>query len=169
MVSKIDRPYTMVWNVVPFFPFFKNIFQERRCSCTQVQYLIGVQYAYLFCTRRLMCLTLFRLNLDQICLGCNVPNWSASGVPTSHFRGTEIYCWRQVSCKKIIPINHHCVHIMHNIRLCEQEKSVKTSYQESENRHKTFFRLRSSTMQSFSVHFVYNYIMYNYIMYNYIM
>ena len=164
MVSKIDRPYTMVWNVVPFFPFFKNIFQERRCSCTQVQYLIGVQYAYLFCTRRLMCLTLFRLNLDQICLGCNVPNWSASGVPTSHFRETEIYVGDRFHAENYPhkpPLSTH-----HNIRLCVHEKSVKTSYQESENRHKTFFRLRSSTMQSFSVHFV-NYIMYNYIMYNY--
>ena len=101
-LSKIDLTqwYEMLCH---FFPSLINIFQERRCSCTQVQYLIGVQYAYLFCTRRLICLTLFRLNLDQICLGCNVPNWSAPGVPTSHFRGTEIYCWRQVSCKKLSP------------------------------------------------------------------
>ncbi len=47
----------------------------------------------------------------------------------------------------------------HDISLCKQEKSVKTSYQESENHRKNFFRLRSSTMQSFPVHFLYNYLM----------
>lgn len=47
----------------------------------------------------------------------------------------------------------------HDIRLCMQEKCVKTSYQESENHRKNFLRLRSSTMQSFSVHFLYNYLM----------
>ena len=47
----------------------------------------------------------------------------------------------------------------HDIKLCEQERSIKTSYQESENHRKNFLRLRSSTMQSFSVHFLYNYLM----------
>ena len=47
----------------------------------------------------------------------------------------------------------------HDIELCEQATSLKTSYQESENHRKNFLRLRSSTMQSFSVHFFYNYLM----------
>ena len=47
----------------------------------------------------------------------------------------------------------------HDIKLCEQERSIKTSYQESENHRKNFLRLRSSTMQSFSVRFLYNYLM----------
>lgn len=47
----------------------------------------------------------------------------------------------------------------HNIRLCEQLLSIKTGFQESENHRKNFRRLRSSTMQSFRVHFLYNYLM----------
>ena len=47
----------------------------------------------------------------------------------------------------------------HDVRLCEQSHSIKTSFVESENHRKNFRRLRSSTMQSFPVHFLYNYLM----------
>jgi len=47
----------------------------------------------------------------------------------------------------------------HDIRLCEQANTIKTSYQESENHRKNFLRLRSSTMQNVPVHFMYNYLM----------
>jgi hypothetical protein len=47
----------------------------------------------------------------------------------------------------------------HNINLCDQAKTIKTSYQESENHRKNFLRLRSSTMQCFPVHFIYNFLM----------
>jgi hypothetical protein len=47
----------------------------------------------------------------------------------------------------------------HDINLCEQGNTIKTSYQESENHRKNFLRLRSSTMQSFPVHFIYNFLM----------
>jgi hypothetical protein len=47
----------------------------------------------------------------------------------------------------------------HNLKYLEQAYTVKTSYQESENHRKNFLRLRSSTMQSFPVHFTYNYLM----------
>jgi len=47
----------------------------------------------------------------------------------------------------------------HNLQHCNQAFTIKTSYQESENNRKNFLRLRSSTMQSFPVHFLYNYLM----------
>lgn len=47
----------------------------------------------------------------------------------------------------------------HNIDLCMQANTVKTSYQESENNRKNKKRLRSSCMQSFHIHFFYNYLM----------
>ncbi len=47
----------------------------------------------------------------------------------------------------------------HDINLCAQGNSMKTSYQESENHRKNALRLRSSCMQSFSVHFLYNFLM----------
>ena len=47
----------------------------------------------------------------------------------------------------------------HDLRLCQQANTIKTSYQESENHRKNFLRLRSSTMQTFPVHFMYNYLM----------
>lgn len=47
----------------------------------------------------------------------------------------------------------------HNINLCLQANSVKTSYQESENNCKNIRRLRSACVQGFGVHFLYNYLM----------
>lgn len=47
----------------------------------------------------------------------------------------------------------------HDIRLCHQRDTIKTSYQECQNNSKNVKRLRSSTMQSFPVHFVYNFLM----------
>ena len=50
-----------------------------------------------------------------------------------------------------------CEH--HDLRLCQQANTIKTSYQESKDHRKNFLRLRSSTMQTFPVHFMYNYLM----------
>lgn len=47
----------------------------------------------------------------------------------------------------------------HDINLCLQANSVKTSYQESENNRKNIRRLRSACVQGFGVHFLYNYLM----------
>lgn len=47
----------------------------------------------------------------------------------------------------------------HNINLCLQRDTIKTSYQECQNNSKNLKRLRSATMQSFPVHFVYNFLM----------
>ena len=47
----------------------------------------------------------------------------------------------------------------HDINLCIQRDTIKTSYQECQNNSKNIKRLRSSTMQSFPVHFIYNYLM----------
>lgn len=47
----------------------------------------------------------------------------------------------------------------HNINLCLQRDTIKTSYQECQNNSKNLKRLRSATMQSFPVHFVYNFPM----------
>lgn len=47
----------------------------------------------------------------------------------------------------------------HNINNCAQAFTLKTSYQESENNRKNKNRLRSSCMQSFHIHFYYNYLM----------
>ena len=47
----------------------------------------------------------------------------------------------------------------HNINLCLQANTVKTSYQESENNRKNIRRLRSACVQGFGVHFLYNYLM----------
>ena len=47
----------------------------------------------------------------------------------------------------------------HNINNCAQAFTLKTSYQGSENNRKNKKRLRSSCMQSFHIHFYYNYLM----------
>lgn len=47
----------------------------------------------------------------------------------------------------------------HDINLCSQHDTIKTSYQECQNNSKNIKRLRSSTMQSFPVHFIYSYLM----------
>lgn len=47
----------------------------------------------------------------------------------------------------------------HNINLLNQSNTIKTSYQESENSRKNSRRLRSSCMQNFSTHFLYNFLM----------
>jgi len=47
----------------------------------------------------------------------------------------------------------------HNINLCLQRDTIKTSYQECQNNSKNLKRLRSATMQSFPVYFVYNFLM----------
>ena len=47
----------------------------------------------------------------------------------------------------------------HDINLCTQRDAIKTSYQECQNNSKNIKRLRSSTMQSFPVHFMYNFLM----------
>lgn len=47
----------------------------------------------------------------------------------------------------------------HDINLCLQSNVLKTSYQESENHRKNILRLRSSCVQGFSTHFLYNYLM----------
>lgn len=47
----------------------------------------------------------------------------------------------------------------HNINLCLQRDTIKTSYQECQNNSKNLKRLRSATMQSFPVHFVHNFLM----------
>jgi hypothetical protein len=47
----------------------------------------------------------------------------------------------------------------HDINLCAQKDAIKTSYQECQNSSKNVKRLRSSTMQSFPVHFMYNFLM----------
>ncbi|XP_020905627.2 HMG domain-containing protein 3 [Exaiptasia diaphana] len=47
----------------------------------------------------------------------------------------------------------------HDINNWEQANTIKTSQQESENHRKNFLRLRSSTMQTFPVHFTYNFLM----------
>ena len=47
----------------------------------------------------------------------------------------------------------------HDINLCLQASSVKTSYQESENNRKNIRRLRSACVQGLGVHFLYNYLM----------
>ena len=47
----------------------------------------------------------------------------------------------------------------HNIDLCIQAPTIKTSIQESQNNRKNMRRLRSSCMQSFEVHIAYNFLM----------
>ncbi|XP_066931534.1 HMG domain-containing protein 3-like [Clytia hemisphaerica] len=47
----------------------------------------------------------------------------------------------------------------HNIDLCQQAKTVKTSYQESQNNQKNEKRNRSSCSQNFLHHIMYNYLM----------
>ena len=47
----------------------------------------------------------------------------------------------------------------HDINLCQQANSFKTSFQESVNNSKNVHRLRSSTVQDFGTHFFYNYLM----------
>lgn len=50
-------------------------------------------------------------------------------------------------------------HTSTNPHLCVQKDTIKTSYQECQNNSKNLKRLRSSTIQSFPVHFLYNYLM----------
>lgn len=47
----------------------------------------------------------------------------------------------------------------HDINLCQQANTVKTSYQESENNRKNRKRLRSTCVQGFGTHFLYNFLM----------
>lgn len=47
----------------------------------------------------------------------------------------------------------------HDINLCCQANTIKTSTQESQNNRKNVKRLRSSCMQSFEVHIAFNYLM----------
>lgn len=47
----------------------------------------------------------------------------------------------------------------HDINLCAQANTIKTSYQESENHRKNNKRLRSSCVQGFGTHFLYNLLM----------
>ena len=47
----------------------------------------------------------------------------------------------------------------HNINLCLQSNTIKTSFQESENHRKNMKRLRSACVQGFGIHFLYNYLM----------
>lgn len=49
--------------------------------------------------------------------------------------------------------------VYHDINNWKQACSIKTSQQESENHRKNQLRLRSSTQQSFPVHFTYNFLM----------
>ena len=49
--------------------------------------------------------------------------------------------------------------LFHNIDLCKQSTTIKTSYQESENFRKNMKRLRSSTLQGFGLHFCFNFLM----------
>ncbi|KAK3738741.1 hypothetical protein QZH41_018100 [Actinostola sp. cb2023] len=49
--------------------------------------------------------------------------------------------------------------LYHDINLAEQSNAIKTSYQESENNRKNVRRLRSSCVQSFDTHFIYNFLM----------
>ena len=49
--------------------------------------------------------------------------------------------------------------LFHDIDLCIQSNTIKTSYQESENYRKNMKRLRSSTLQGFGLHFCFNYLM----------
>ncbi len=47
----------------------------------------------------------------------------------------------------------------HNINLCRQANVFGTSFQEAKNHQKNTKRLRSSCVQSFGVHFLYNFLM----------
>ncbi len=47
----------------------------------------------------------------------------------------------------------------HDIDLCAQGTTIKTSYQESQNNRKNKKRLRSSCMQSIHTHIFYNFLM----------
>lgn len=47
----------------------------------------------------------------------------------------------------------------HDLDLCCQANTIKTSTQESQNNRKNVKRLRSSCMQSFEVHIAFNYLM----------
>lgn len=49
--------------------------------------------------------------------------------------------------------------VFHDINLCLQGKSLKTSYQEAENNRKNRRRLQSSCVQGFGTHFFYNFLM----------
>lgn len=49
--------------------------------------------------------------------------------------------------------------LFHDIDLCMQSNTIKTSYQELENNRKNMKRLRSSTLQGFGLHFCFNYLM----------
>lgn len=47
----------------------------------------------------------------------------------------------------------------HDINLCQQANMFKTSFQEMKNNQKNKKRLRSSCVQGFGVHYLYNYLM----------
>ena len=47
----------------------------------------------------------------------------------------------------------------HDINLCLQANSLKTSYQEAENNRKNKKRLQSACVQGFGTHFFYNFLM----------
>ena len=49
--------------------------------------------------------------------------------------------------------------LFHNIDLCAQGNTIKTSDQESKNFRKNMRRMRSSTLQGFGLHFCCNYLM----------
>ena len=47
----------------------------------------------------------------------------------------------------------------HDINLCQQAATIKTSYQESRNKSKKDRRIQSASMQNFHIHFLYCYLM----------
>lgn len=47
----------------------------------------------------------------------------------------------------------------HNINLCEQAATIRTSVQEARNKAKKDKRIQSACTQSFQMHFFYNYLM----------
>ena len=57
--------------------------------------------------------------------------------------------------------NPHKSHLCkyHNLELCLQANTLKTSIQESQNDRKNQRRLRSSTVQNFETHVTFNYLM----------
>lgn len=57
--------------------------------------------------------------------------------------------------------NPHKSHLCkyHNLELCLQANTLKTSIQESQNNRKNQRRLRSSTVQNFETHVTFNYLM----------
>ena len=86
-------------------------------------------------------------------------------VPPEYSDGTQL---RKQTYKTILfwetgsippPIHTSPLCQYHNIDLCTQAPTIKTSIQESQNNRKNMRRLRSSCMQSFEVHIAYNFLM----------